>query len=261
MPDIPSLIQSGTANVWLLLPVAILLGALHALEPGHSKSMMTAFIVAIHGTAAQAILLALSATVSHTMIVWVLAILAWRFQDATVLQRAEPWLLFIGGLLIVILALRILARLEHRLDHHSHSHGHHKLHHSHSHEHLDEDAHAAAHAAQFNRQLSKGPVTDVDVAWFGFSGGLYPCPAAFAVLLACFHQQAYALGIIMVLAFSVGLAIMLIGVGLIASWGANALASLGLDRFASWAPFASAAIMLSIGLVVTAQGLAALQIV
>ena len=78
MPDIASLIQSGTANVWLLLPVAIVLGGLHALEPGHSKSMMTAFIVAIHGTAAQAVLLALSATVGHTMVVWVLAILAWQ---------------------------------------------------------------------------------------------------------------------------------------------------------------------------------------
>src|SRR3989304_3501533 len=58
MPDIPALIQSGTASVWLLLPVAIVLGALHALEPGHSKSMMTAFIVAIHGTAAPAGVLA-----------------------------------------------------------------------------------------------------------------------------------------------------------------------------------------------------------
>jgi nickel/cobalt exporter len=261
MPDIPSLIQSGTANAWLLLPVAILLGALHALEPGHSKSMMTAFIVAIHGTAAQAALLALSATVAHTMVVWMLAILAWRFQDATILERAEPWLLLVGGSLIVILALRILSRIQLPSGHHRHPNDHHGPHHTHSHEDMDEDAHAAAHATQLKRQLARGPVTNTDVAWFGFSGGLYPCPAAFAVLLACFHQKAYALGIVMVMAFSVGLAITLVVVGLIASWGANALASLGLDRFASWAPYASAAIMLVIGLVVTAQGLAALQIV
>ena len=128
---------------------------------------------------------------------------------------------------------------------------------------MDEDAHAAAHAAELKRQLSKGPVTNADVAWFGFSGGLYPCPAAFAVLLACFHQKAYALGVVMVAAFSVGLALMLITVGLIAAWGVKALASrqLGLERFARWAPYASAAIVLVIGLVITAQGVSALKIV
>jgi nickel/cobalt transporter (NicO) family protein len=277
MPDIPSLIQSGTADVWLLLPVALVLGALHALEPGHSKSMMTAFIVAIHGTAAQAVLLALSVTVGHTIVVWVLAVLAWQLQDTAILDKAEPWLLLIGGLLIVTLALRILSRLElpfgssaHAHDHdhghgHAHSHrpGHH--HHSHSHDDLDEDedAHAAAHAAELKRRLAKGPVTDADIAWFGFSGGLIPCPAAFAVLLACFHQRAYALGVVMVAAFSIGLALMLVAIGLVAAWGAKALASRapGLDRLARWAPYASAAIVLVIGLVVTAQGVAALKLV
>jgi len=283
VPDIPALIQSGTANAWLLLPVAVVLGALHALEPGHSKSMMTAFIVAIHGTAAQAVLLALSATVGHTMVVWVLAILAWQLQDTTILEKAEPWLLLVGGLLIVTLALRILSRLgplaetnrhghshHHAHDHghgHGHSHGddhhdHHGQAHAHSHDDLDEDAHAVAHAAELKQQLTKGPVTNADVAWFGFSGGLMPCPAAFAVLLACFHQKAYALGIVMVAAFSIGLALMLVAIGLLAAWGAKALASRqrGLDRFARWAPYASAAIVLVIGLAVTAQGIAALNL-
>jgi len=267
MPDIASLIQSGTANAWLLMPVAVILGALHALEPGHSKTMMTAFIVAIHGTAAQAVLLALSVTVGHTIVVWVLAVLAWQLQDTAILDKAEPWLLLIGGLLIVMLALRILSRLELPYGVHAHAHDHHHEHghghHSHSHGGLDEDAHAAAHAEDLKRQLAKGPVTNADVAWFGFSGGLIPCPAAFAVLLACFHQKAYALGVVMVAAFSIGLALMLIGVGLIAAWGAKALASRvpGLDHLARWAPYASAAIVLVIGLVVTAQGVAALKLV
>ena len=282
MPDIPALIQSGTANAWLLLPVAVVLGALHALEPGHAKSMMTAFIVAIHGTAAQAVLLALSATVGHTIVVWVLAILAWQLQDTAVLEKAEPWLLLVGGLLIVLLALRILSRLglpvaahQHGHDHnhahdHAHGHGHshaqnHHGHHGHEHAHddLDEDAHAAAHAAELKRQLAKGPVTNADVAWFGFSGGLIPCPAAFAVLLACFHQKAYGLGVVMVAAFSIGLALMLVAIGVLAAWGAKALAARqsGLERFARWAPYASAAVVLTIGLFVTAQGIAALKVV
>jgi nickel/cobalt exporter len=279
MPDISALIQSGGANAWLLLPVAVVLGGLHALEPGHSKSMMTAFIVAIHGTAAQAVLLALSVTVAHTIVVWVLAILAWQLQDNAILDRAEPWLLLIGGLLIITLALRILSRLENPFGVHGHTHNHphnhghahhhahapddhhHDSHHDNSRNDMDEDAHAAAHAAQLKQQLAKGPVTNADVAWFGLSGGLTPCPAAFAVLLACFHQKAYALGIVMVMAFSIGLAIMLVTIGLIAAWGASALSSLGLDRFARWAPYASAAIMLVIGLVVTAQGVGALKLV
>ena len=278
MPDISALIQSGGANAWLLLPVAVVLGGLHALEPGHSKSMMTAFIVAIHGTAAQAILLALSVTVAHTIVVWVLAILAWQLQDNAVLDKAEPWLLLIGGLLIITLALRILSRLENPFgarghthnhpydDGHAHHHAHapdhhHGSHHDHSHGDMDEDAHAAAHAAQLKKQLAKGPVTNADVALFGLSGGLTPCPAAFAVLLACFHQKAYALGIVMVMAFSIGLAIMLVTIGLIAAWGASTLSSLGLNQFARWAPYASAAIMLVIGLVVTAQGVGALKLV
>jgi nickel/cobalt exporter len=265
MPDIPSLIQSGTANVWSLLPVALILGALHALEPGHSKSMMTAFIVAIHGTAAKAVLLALSVTLGHTIVVWVLAILAWQFKDTAILDKAEPWLLLIGGLLIVTLALRILSRLDfgssvhgHPCDHHHHEHDH-----SHAHDNFDEDAHAAAHAAELEKQLAKKHITNTDVVWFGFSGGLTPCPAAFAVLLACLHQRAYALGVVMVAAFSIGLALMLVAIGLIAAWGAKALASRqrGLDRFARWAPYASAAIVLVIGLIVTAQGIAAVKLI
>ncbi len=282
MPDIPALIQSGAANAWLLLPVAVVLGALHALEPGHAKSMMTAFIVAIHGTAAQAVLLALSATVGHTIVVWVLAILAWQLQDTGVLEKAEPWLLLLGGLLIVVIALRILSRLgvpasahQHAYGHtHAHDHGYghsdehdHYDHHGHSHAYchdaMDEDAHAAAHAGEVKRQLAKGLVTNADVAWFGFSGGLMPCPAAFAVLLACFHQKAYGLGVVMVAAFSIGLALTLVGVGVLAARVAKALAAQqsGLERFMRWAPYASAAVVLIIGLVVTAQGLAALKVV
>ena len=133
MPDIAAIIQSGAGNAWLLLPAAIVLGALHALEPGHSKSMMAAFIVAINGTARQAALLGLAATLGHTIVVWALALLAWRIGDAGFLERAEPWLLLIGGLLIVALALRMLSRLV-RVDH-GHGHHHHDGHgHGHGHD-------------------------------------------------------------------------------------------------------------------------------
>ncbi|MFM9848727.1 MAG: nickel/cobalt efflux transporter [Hyphomicrobiaceae bacterium] len=275
MPNIEALIQSGAGNAWLLLPTAVVLGALHALEPGHSKSMMTAFIVAINGTATQAALLAVSATIGHTIVVWALALIAWSLGNAGVLERAEPWLLLIGGVLIVALALRILLRLlppaqgghNHHDQSHTHSHGHHHHHdhqHPHMHDHNDEDAHAAAHTAELRKRLgSASTITSAEVAWFGFSGGLLPCPAAFAVLLACLHQKAYVLGLVMVAAFSIGLALMLVAIGIAAAWGADALKNRvnGFGRIAQWAPYVSAMIILVIGCAVVVQGAMALGLI
>ena len=65
MPPIAELIQQGSTNLWLFIPTAILIGALHGLEPGHSKTLMAAFIVAIKGTPAQAALLGVCAALSH----------------------------------------------------------------------------------------------------------------------------------------------------------------------------------------------------
>ena len=78
MNDFASLLQQG--NAWLFIPSAILLGALHGLEPGHSKTMMAAFIVAVRGTLKQAVLLGLAATVSHTAVVWLVAMAGLWFE-------------------------------------------------------------------------------------------------------------------------------------------------------------------------------------
>ena len=82
MPDLQTLIQSGSASVWLYVPVAILLGALHGLEPGHSKTMMAAFVIAIRGTVWQAVLLGLSAAISHSLLIWILAALALNYGSS-----------------------------------------------------------------------------------------------------------------------------------------------------------------------------------
>src|SRR4051812_21211381 len=105
MPDITSLIQSSTAHAWLYLPLAIVLGALHALEPGHAKSLMAAYIVAIRGNAAQAATLGLSAAAGHTIVVWALAIAGLALGEKYIVERAEPWLTLLSGILIVLLAL------------------------------------------------------------------------------------------------------------------------------------------------------------
>ena len=74
MTPFAELLQQGSTHAWLFIPTAIVLGALHGLEPGHSKTMMAAFIIAIRGTVRQAVLLGLCATLSHTAIVWVIAL-------------------------------------------------------------------------------------------------------------------------------------------------------------------------------------------
>jgi nickel/cobalt exporter len=74
MPEFADLIRQGAGHAWLFIPSAILLGALHGLEPGHSKTMMASFIVAVRGTVGQAVMLGLAATLSHTAVVWLVAL-------------------------------------------------------------------------------------------------------------------------------------------------------------------------------------------
>ena len=267
MPDIAGIIQSGAANPWLYLPVAILLGALHALEPGHSKTLMAGFIVAVRGTPAQAILLGLSAAVGHTIVVWGLALLGLYLGDRLILERAEPWLVLVSGLLIMALAFRILGMLrgghDHHHDHHKnehHTHGHHpdRRHDGHGPDEHHGDAHAAAYAREIERRFRGQRVTNLDILWFGFTGGLLPCPAAIAVLLICLQLKAFTLGIGMVAAFSVGLALTLVGVGVAAAWGHQAASARWGDRFEHWGkrlPYVSASLVFAVGLLIAARGI------
>src|SRR5262245_8618032 len=135
MPDLTTIIQASAAHAWLYLPVAVLLGAMHALEPGHAKSLMAAYIVAIRGTATQAVVLAASATVGHTIVVWGLAVAALALGERYIVDQAEPWLTALSGVLIILLALRMfwVLRGHHRHGHSHHHHGHHHGHEHHSH--------------------------------------------------------------------------------------------------------------------------------
>ncbi|HBR1783459.1 nickel/cobalt efflux protein RcnA [Klebsiella quasipneumoniae] len=235
MNDFTSLLQQG--NAWLFIPSAILLGALHGLEPGHSKTMMAAFIVAVRGTLKQAVLLGLAATVSHTAVVWLIAMAGLWFGRGWNAQTSEPWFQLISGIVIVLIACWMLWRTwresrphahhhhpqhDHDHDHDHHQHEHHDHHHSHSPgaplvAEEWQDAHQRAHAQEINRRFDGRQVTTGQIVMFGLTGGLIPCPASITVLLICLQLKKFSLGATLVLGFSVGLALTLVASGAIAA--------------------------------------------
>jgi ABC-type nickel/cobalt efflux system permease component RcnA len=148
MTSFATLLQQG--NSWLFVPSAVLLGALHGLEPGHSKTMMAAFIVAIRGTLAQAVLLGLSATVSHTAVVWVVALAGLYFGRSWNTAATEPYLQVASAVLIIAVAAWMLWRTRQigreRDGHHAHDHDHHHdRDHDHDHDHDQDHGHAHQH--------------------------------------------------------------------------------------------------------------------
>jgi nickel/cobalt exporter len=132
MQSLPDLLTHG--NAWLFIPTAILLGALHGLEPGHSKTMMAAFIIAIRGTVWQAVLLGVSAAISHSAVVWVIALGGQYLGRNLNAETSEPYLqvasavivLGVGGWMIWRTrreqTVEALHGHDHRHDHGDHAH-------------------------------------------------------------------------------------------------------------------------------------------
>ncbi|PZP40706.1 MAG: nickel/cobalt efflux protein RcnA [Pseudomonas fluorescens] len=265
MIDIASIIQTGSANPWVYLPAAVALGAIHGLEPGHAKSMMAAFVVAVRGTKVQAGLLGLSAAVSHSMVVAILAGLGLWLGDAMIGATAQPYLHLIGGGIVVLMALWMVMQVLRTNTHsHSHSHAHdHGHHHHHNHEHHHGHAccghsHDGTSEAKKLVKESNGKVSTWQIMLFGLTGGLMPCPASIAVLLICIQLREFTLGAAMVAAFSVGLALTLMSVGVAAAWGRGHVERLyGEGRAAKLArilPLASAALMILLGGIMFVSG-------
>ncbi len=258
-------------NAWLFFPMAIALGALHGLEPGHSKTMMTAFIVAIRGTVWQAFLLGVSATISHTAIIWILAGVGLHYSSQLNVEELEPYFQLVTGIIVIGLAAWMLYRTrqaQNEIKIHSHNHDHSDHDHDHDHHHHHEklapagniefgDAHERAHAAEMQKQLKNQHVTTGQVILFGLTGGLLPCPSALAVLLVCLQLKKATLGFALVMGFSLGLAITLVTVGTIAAisikHASKRFKSFG--DFARKIPYVSSTVLILIGLIVALQGL------
>jgi len=359
MPSFNEYIVHG--NAWLFFPMAILLGALHGLEPGHSKTMMSAFIIGIRGNIWQAFLLGISATISHTAVIWVLAFVGLHYSSSFNMEAIEPYFQLISGVIVIGLACWMLYQTRQaQKEAHSHEHGKHggmiintghgwveisvyetnvpprfRLYFYDSHrikiavplnqtitletirpdksrqsfsfvhqqdyleatEHLPEphefqailelkhgdhghiykvyfeehhhhdvlepegdiefgDAHERAHAAEVQKQLMNNKITTGQIILFGLTGGLSPCPSAFAILLLCLQLKKVALGLWLVLGFSIGLAITLVSVGIIATVSINHATKKfkNFGEIARKAPYISSTVLIFIGLFVAIQG-------
>ena len=110
MTDFNQLLQQGNSSAWFFIPTAIVLGALHGLEPGHSKTMMAAFIIAVRGTVKQAILLGLCAAFSHSLVIWLLAAVALKFGSQWNAESTEPYFQLGSAAIIASLAFWMLWR-------------------------------------------------------------------------------------------------------------------------------------------------------
>jgi nickel/cobalt transporter (NicO) family protein len=292
--NIADMISAGAANPVTLFLAAFVLGGLHGFEPGHSKTMIAAYIIAVRGTIGQALLLGLSAAISHSIIVWILAFVAVVYGNELIGDQLEPFFMMGSGVLVLLLAGWIFLKARHAGGHrhdladgHSHAndhvqhdhphvgndhHHHHGHHHDHAHEHHHHavdghgDAHARAHARQLEHQLQHrlqaGPATPWQTILFGLSGGLVPCPAAITVFLLCLHLDRPALGIVLVGAFSIGLAVVLMAFGVVAALGLRAITSRTavFDRILIYAPYISAYLIALIGIVMLISGIAHYQV-
>lgn len=293
MTDFATLLAQGHA--WLFIPSALVLGALHGLEPGHSKTMMAAFIVAVRGTVGQAILLGLSATFSHTLVVWAVALAGLYFGRNLNMETSEPWFQLASAAIILGVALWMLWRTwsdsrawrkahaghdhgghghshghdhPHDHDHHDHDHAHHHDHgHSHAHDHPHgaahayEDAHERAHAADIAQRFQGRTATTGQIVLFGLTGGLIPCPASITVLLLCLQLKQVALGVVLVLCFSIGLAVTMVSVGVgaaLAARHAEKRWGSAFEAFARRAPYVSSGLIIVLGLALGGQAIHAL---
>jgi ABC-type nickel/cobalt efflux system permease component RcnA len=223
-----SILDDGGGVLVLLLAAAFGWGALHALSPGHGKSMVAAYLVGTRGSVRDALLLGGTVTVTHTAGVFALGFVALGLSAWILPEHLYPWLNLVAGLMVVGVGLRVLrGRLRHAHHHHPHVHG----------------------EAGGHERGGRGSILAL-----GASAGLIPCPTALVVLLGAISQHRVGLGLVLIVAFSMGLAATLTGLGIAVVHASRALARLRVPgRLAGSLSAASAALIVIVGAVLTAQ--------
>jgi ABC-type nickel/cobalt efflux system permease component RcnA len=249
-----SLEELSPGIIAFALLLAFALGAFHALEPGHGKTVVAAYLIGSRGTARHALLLGLIVTASHTAGVYLLGVITLGASAYIVPERLYPWLGLLSGLAIVGLGLTLLARGWRQARGHAHgglwhSHdpeGHHHAGHWHTHEHGLESHHHA--------EAASTSVSARQLLILGITGGIIPCPAALVVLLSAIALGRVGFGLLLIVAFSAGLAIVLMGIGLLTVSARRLMTRVGeASPLLRWLPVLSSAAMILLGLGLAAE--------
>ena len=216
---------SGEGVLVLLLLAAFGWGALHALSPGHGKAMVAAYLVGTRGTPRHAVALGAIVTVTHTIGVFALGLVTLALSQYVLPEDLYPWLTLVSGLLVVAVGAGVLRSRVRAARAKAHEHHHHHHH---------------------------------DVSWkgvlgMGASAGLIPCPSALVVLLGAIAQHEVGLGLVLIVAFSLGLAATLTTLGLAVVYAGRLTTRLHVPpRVVTALPAVSAAVIVAVGCVLTA---------
>jgi nickel/cobalt exporter len=254
------------------------LGGFHALEPGHGKTLVAAYLVGSHGKARHAVLLGAIVTASHTISVYALGLITLYASQWILPERLYPWLgigsgLMVAGLGFTLFIRRYLATESHAEDGHVHDHAHGHRHnwwgghvrevdtHSHSdvilHEHDHSEGHDHSHGAEHEMPRITRELSLSGLFALGITGGIVPCPAALVVLLGALAFHRVAFGLFLIVAFSAGLAAVLISLGLAMVYAGRFMSRFGAQGPLTqrWLPLASSAVITIIGVTLTLQSL------
>ena len=217
--------QVGEGIFLVLLLSAFAWGALHALSPGHGKAMVAAYLVGTRGTPRHAVALGATVTVTHTIGVFALGAVTLALSQYILPEQLYPWLNLVSGALVVVVGAAVLRSRFRKRKHHHHHHHH-------------------------------GPES---FSWrglvaLGAAAGIIPCPSALVVLLGAIAQGEIALGMVLIVAFSLGLAATLTFLGLAVVYAGKAVGRLPIPgRLTAALPTVSAVLIVGVGLVLTAQ--------
>jgi nickel/cobalt exporter len=234
---------AGKGVLLFLLLAAFAWGAIHALSPGHGKTMVAAYLVGTRGTIRHAVGLGATVTITHTIGVFALGVVTLALSQYILPEQLYPWLNLVSGLLVLVIGASVLrarvltARRKRNHDHHHH--------HPHDHDH----DHGHDHSHEPPDQITwKGIIA------MGASAGLLPCPSALVVLLGAIAQHQIALGLLMIVVFSLGLACTLTALGIAVVSAGKLTARLDISSRVTMAlPALSALVILIAGIVLTVK--------
>jgi ABC-type nickel/cobalt efflux system permease component RcnA len=241
----PGRAAAGHGVLLLFLLAAFGWGALHALSPGHGKAMVAAYLVGTRGRSRHALALGLTVTVTHTIGVFALGLVTLALSQYILPEQLYPWLNLASGLLVLGVGAAVLRGRFRRARHH-HDHDHHL---DHDHDHHHDHGHGHHHHHHAPSELRPRALIAM-----GISAGLIPCPSALVVLLGAIAQHQIALGLLLICAFSAGLAATLTALGLLVVHAGRLTSRVRTNgRVLAVLPALSSVAIVAVGLVLTAQ--------